>query len=155
MITTPEEVMNTYEYKVAIRSLKIEYPFVIGLDKIVDPAKYTSLIFMDLVIDPTMVAKQYDVDIENYVKYWVSRHKGYFASYLSVMFRAKDEGSNEVIKQMEPNMKKVLEAIHKSNVIPDTMKLDRQLSIGAFVVSSEHIKYPELIEYDPIAKLLP
>ena len=129
---TPEELYDNYEYKVTVKALKREFPFIKDVRVREDQINKYGLIFLEIVIDPFEMAQTYGYNVSNWVKNELRRGQTHSSIAPSVFF---DEPYSEVIK-VGDMIGDLMTNIHNSNAIPDTMKLPRgrQLDFTSFIV---------------------
>lgn len=131
---TAEEVKNNYEFKVTKKSLmqtfdwikdvKLENELEVELDS------YKSLIFLELVIDPEEVEKEYGWKLQEWVVRALNRGETYDSTSLSVMFEITYDESYDVIEKL----RKFIDKIHKSPALPEDLKLEKSLSPLKFTI---------------------
>jgi hypothetical protein len=138
---TPEELYDNYEYKVTVRALKREFPFIKDIRIKEDEINKYGLIFLNIVIDPFEMAETYGYHVSNWVKNNIKKGETDSAITPSVFF---DEPYVDIIKVGEM-IDELLRGIHDSKAIPDTMKLPRgrQLDYSQFVVDPVISPIPE------------
>jgi hypothetical protein len=129
---TPEELYDNYEYKVTVKALKREFPFIKAVRVNEDEINNYGLIFLQIVIDPFLMAETYGYHVSNWVKNELRRGQTHSSIAPSAFF---DE-SYYVVATIEDMIEDLMRNIHNSNAIPDTMKLPRgrQLDYNQFVV---------------------
>ena len=129
---TPEELYDNYEYKVTVRALKREFPFIKDIRIKEDEINNYGLIFLNIVIDPFQMAQTYGYHVSNWVKNNIRRGETDSSITPSVFF---DEPYVDVIK-VGDMVEELMSSIHNSKAIPDTMKLPRgrRLDYSQFVV---------------------
>ena len=129
---TPEELYNNYEYKVTVKALKREFPFIKDIRINEDEINKYGLIFLNIVMDPFEMAKTYGYNVSNWVKNQMRKGEIHSSITPSVFF---NEPYTDVIK-VGDMIDDLLLNIHNSKAIPDTMKLPRgrQLDYSQFVV---------------------
>jgi len=129
---TPEELYDNYEYKVTVKALKREFPFIKDVRIDEDKINQYGLIFLNIVIDPFEMAQTYGYNVNNWVKNELRRGEIHSSITPSSFF---NESYHEVVK-VGDMIEDLMRSIHNSNAIPDTMKLPRgrQLDYSQFVV---------------------
>jgi len=129
---TPEELYDNYEYKVTVKALKREFPFIKDVRIDEDKINQYGLIFLNIVIDPFEMAQTYGYNVNNWVKNELRRGEIHSSITPSAFF---NESYHEVVK-VGDMIEDLMRSIHNSNAIPDTMKLPRgrQLDYSQFVV---------------------
>jgi hypothetical protein len=132
---TFNELKNNYEYKVTVRALKNEFPFIKEVDvkgyggspdDMIN--KYETYIFLDLDIDPFVFTQMYNLTIDPIVLRYLKRGEPYWSAYLSSFAK---EGTNATWP-IAKNIEELMEGIHKSPAIPKELKLDKTLNVGAY-----------------------
>jgi hypothetical protein len=129
---TPEELYDNYEYKVTVKALKREFPFIKDIRIKEDQINKYGLIFLDIIIDPFEMAKTHGYNVSTWVKNNIKKGETDSAITPSVFF---DEPYSQVIK-VGDMITELMDNIHHSKAIPDTMKLPRgrRLDYTSFVV---------------------
>ena len=138
---TPEELYDNYEYKVTVKALKREFPFIKDVRIKEDEINNYGLIFLELIIDPFQMAETYGYHVSNWVKNHMRKGERDSSITPSVFF---DEPYSEVMK-FGNMIDELIRSIHDSKAIPDTMKLPRgrQLDYSQFVVDPSVTPIPE------------
>jgi hypothetical protein len=139
----PEELYRNYEYKVTVKALKREFPFI--KDVRIDEEKINvyGLIFIDIYIDPYEMAKIYNLTPNDYIISSIMRGEGYFNIPVvtpSIFFK---EGYAD-ITPITNSIDRLIDDVHDSNAIPMTMKMyhGRKLAVGGYVVIPEYVSEP-------------
>jgi len=135
-LLTPEQLENSYEYKVVKRMLKKEYPWIIDIiPPSEDKLNEYNLIFLDLVINPYMLQKEMDWPIIYWVMHNLKNFGRYESSYLSVIFDIAYRESEDLVDDMMALAK----GVKKSPALPQDLKLpeSRNFAVGNFIVTSE------------------
>ena len=120
---TPEEVKNNYEFKVTKRALMNELKWIKDVRLVESDLVIYNTIFIDLVIDPILLANQYDWVINK----WVTKNPNYNASSPSMIFNISYE---EGVDKVTDPINKILDDVHRSKAIPQELKLPESRSIG-------------------------
>jgi hypothetical protein len=140
---TPEQLYDNYEYKVTVKALKREFPFI--KDVRIDEEKINKygLIFLELYIDPYQMAKIYNLTPSEFVIGSVMKGEDYFNGPVSTPTIYFKEGL-EQIKPITDSIDRLVNDVHNSNAIPSTMKMyqGRRLSVGGYVVIPEFVTPP-------------
>lgn len=131
---TKEQIESTYEFAVAQRMLKREFPFIKKIELTDDWNDYHSLYFIDLVIDVKKLTDMYN--IKDNTRWYVPMT----TAYLSIMLRAFDNETKEILNNIEDKIKDVLTKLHTSNALTDDMRLDRKLSPSGYIRHSDTAK---------------
>jgi hypothetical protein len=124
---TPEEVKNNYEFKVSKRALMNELKWIKDVRLVESDLVIYNTIFVDLVIDPILLANQYDWILN----IWVTPN--YRSSTPSMFFDITyEEGVDKVVNPID----KILDDVHRSNAIPQEMKLpnSRPIRVGDYYI---------------------
>jgi hypothetical protein len=126
---TYEELLNNYEFKVATRVLKQEFPFItkVYMRNPAEINEYT-IIFVDVDVDPDKLFEYYnDGEPANYVAGYKRRKEFFQTPYLRIAFNTLPSKDTD-----GPN--KVIEKISDSTAIPHHLKLPkpRKLRIGSY-----------------------
>lgn len=133
-ILTPEQVYDSYEYKVSKKILMQRYPWIkdIYLDNIEDINKW-GLIFIIPSVDLIEFAEAYNFTITSWLSHFIKQDEQYEAPFLNLLVQ---ESATHITMEMD----KILENIHKSPAIPEDMKLprDRRLHIGGYTAEAQH-----------------
>ena len=140
---SPENLYSNYEYKVTVKALKREFPFIKDVRIDEDKINQYGLIFIEIYIDPYEMAKMYDLTPSEYIMSSVMKGEDYFNGPVvtpSIYFK---EGMAEV-KPITEAIDRLIDDVHKSNAIPMTMKMfhGRKLSVGGYNVIPEFVTPP-------------
>lgn len=127
---TIDELKNNYEYKVTVRALKNEFPFIkeVGIKDPSEIDKYETYIFLDLDIDPFVLSQMYNFTVNPIVMRYLKRGEPYWSPYLSSFTKEDIESTWPIAKKIE----ELMEGIHQSPAIPRELKLYKQLGIGTY-----------------------
>ena len=120
---TKEQIESTYEFIVAQKLLRKQFPFIKKIELTDDWDKYHSLYFVNITIDVDKLSSMYNVK-DNKSKYYTVND----AAYLSSLLRRYDSDGKEVLNVLEDKIKKTLEGLHDSSALSDDMKLNRKLT---------------------------
>jgi len=140
---TPEELYDNYEYKVTVKALKREFPFIKDVRIDEQQINKYGLIFLEIYIDPYQLAKMYDLTPNEYIMSSIMKGEDYFNGPVitpTIYFRE----AQDVIRPITKDIEKLVEDVHNSNAIPSTMKMyhGRALSVGGYVVIPEFVTPP-------------
>jgi hypothetical protein len=140
---TPEELYDNYEYKVTVKALKREFPFIKDVRIDEESINRYGLIFIELYIDPYEMSRLYNLTPSEYVISSVMKGEDYFNGPVvtpSIYFK---EGLLQ-IKPITEAIDRLVDEVHNSNAIPSTMKMyqGRRLSVGGYVVIPEFVTPP-------------
>jgi hypothetical protein len=135
---TMEEVLNNYQYQVAVRLLKNRFPFIVDVKPSPDINQY-NLIFIDLYVDLSKFLKQTQTTPAPWILYYLSKNEPYEAPFTTMLTREKIDVDAKDIDN-------ILDKIHDSPAIPPTMKLpkNRKLRVGSFIVDPKYNSFEEL-----------
>ena len=130
---TYQEVIDNYEYKVAKKMLMREYPWIKGV--FMNPSdeevnKY-NLIFVDIIIDPYEMCKQYGWTMPWWVTSKLDRGEDFWSPYLSTYL---EDPSSDKARELLNDINDDLRKIHNSPALPVDMRLPgtRKIQIGSF-----------------------
>lgn len=141
---TPEQLYDNYEYKVTVKALKREFPFIKDVRVDEQQLNRYGLIFIDLYIDPYQMAKTYNLTPSPYIISSIMKGEDYFNGPVHTPAIYFKEG----LTQLDPitnSIDRLVSDVHNSNAIPSTMKMyhGRQLSVGGYVVIPEYVTVPQ------------
>jgi hypothetical protein len=132
---TADEVRDTYEFKVIKKALKRKFPFV--KDVLVEEAhlnKFKHIIPVNLVIDPFVIAQQYDVEIKpNYLR-MIKNDDRFISALLDIMFTDRDK-----VKDIDMQMDKLSREVHNSPALPNEYKLPRPITMSLYYIDKDSI----------------
>jgi hypothetical protein len=132
---TADEVKNNYEFKVVRKTLMREFPFV--KDVLVEEEhlnSYKYIIPVSIVIDPFVLALQYNVGIKpSYVR-MIKNDYEFITASLSMMFTDRDK-----VNHIDGQMDKLAREIHNSPALPSEYKLPRPLTMSLVIVDKDSI----------------
>lgn len=124
---TKEQIESSYEFIVALKLLRKQFPFIKKIELTDDWENYHSIYFIEITIDVDKLSSMYNVK-DNKSKYYTVDE----AAYLSSLLRAYDSESKEVLHLIEDKIKKSLDSLHDSSALPDDMKLDKKLANSGY-----------------------
>lgn len=129
---TAKEVINNYEFKVTKKSLMQSFDWIkdVKLENENELDKYESFIFLDLIIDPEEMEKEYGWKLHEWVVRAIDRNETYDSSSLSVIF----DISHDTGSKLSRKVKDFADRIHQSPSLPDDLKLNKQLSPLKFTI---------------------
>ena len=131
---TKQQVEDTYEFKLAKKILKREYPFILDLQMDTEPTKYNAIIFVDAIIDVNKLSDMLNLPVDKNVDIMLKQFGQYNAVYLHHLLDYETEANKEKIKDLEKSVNQTLEALHKSKAIPEKLKLPKVLAVPSFKV---------------------
>ena len=144
---TYQEVIDNYEFKVAKKMLMREYPWI--KDVFMNPEEINkyNLIFVDLIIDPYEMCKQYGWTMPWWVTSKLDRGEDFWSPYLSTYLEEPyPDKARELLGDMNDDLRK----IHQSPALPVDMRLPgtRKIQIGSFhtapnLSTSDNRYYPQ------------
>jgi hypothetical protein len=140
---SPENLYSNYEYKVTVKALKREFPFIKDVRINEEQINRYGLIFIEIYIDPYEMAKMYDLTPSEYIMSSIMKGEDYFNGPVvtpSIYFK---EGYAEM-SPITNAIDKLIDEVHDSNAIPMTMKMfhGRKLAVGGYVVIPEYVSEP-------------
>ena len=121
---TEQDLYNNIEYKMATNSLKRQHQWIKGFEPYNDINKYSSMISLDVIVDFDLLAKTYNWTFNK----WVHLEDGYDTPTLIMVFK---EGRS-IIKPLEDKLNYEFSLMHNTNLIPDDMRLPKELHISGF-----------------------
>ena len=140
---SPEELYSNYEYKVTVKALKREFPFIKDVRIDEQQINKYGLIFIELYIDPYQMAKIYNLTPSQYIMSSIMKGEDYFNGPVftpTIYFKEGLEQINPITDAID----RLVKDVHNSNAIPSTMKMyhGRALSVGGYVVIPEFVTPP-------------
>ena len=140
---TPEELYDNYEYKVTVKALKREFPFI--KDVRIDEEKINKygLIFIVLYIDPYQMAKIYNLTPSEFIMSSIMKGEDYFIGPVitpSIYFKEE----RPQVKHITEAVDTLIDEVHDSKAIPTTMKMfhGRKLAVEGYMVVPEYVTVP-------------
>jgi hypothetical protein len=131
----PEDLYSNYEYKVTVKALKREFPFIKDVRINEENINKYGLIFIYIVIDPYQMAKMYNLTPNKFVLDRIMEGKKDFdiPAITPSIFVSE---SHSDVKPITSAIDNLITDVHNSNAIPSTMKMfrGRQLSVGGYMV---------------------
>lgn len=132
---TADEVRDSYEFKVVRKALMREFPFVkdvLVADEDLNQFKY--IIPVNLVIDPFVLALQYNVGIKPLYLKLIKKDDDFITASLDMMFTDRDK-----VNHIDGQMDKLSREIHNSPALPSEHKLPRPLTMSLVIVDQDSI----------------
>jgi len=135
IIMTGDEIRDNYEFKVVRKALMKEFPFV--KDVFVDDehlSKYQYIIPVNLLIDPFVIAQQYNVGIKPLYLRMIKNDDKFVSAVLDIMFTDRDK-----VKDIDMYMDKLSREVHNSPALPNEYKLPRPITMSLYRVDQNSI----------------
>ena len=132
---TADEIRDNYEFKVVRKALMREFPFV--KDVLVDDehlSKYQYIIPVNLLIDPFVIAQQYNVGIKPSYLRMIKNDDKFVSALLDIMFDDRDK-----VKDIDMQMDKLSREVHNSRALPNEYKLPRPITMSLYLVDQNSI----------------
>lgn len=132
---TADEVRDSYEFKVVRKALMREFPFV--KDVLVEEdniSRYQYIIPVSIVIDPFVLALQYNVGIKPLYLRLIKKDDKFITASLDMMFDDRDR-----VRHIDGQMDKLSREIHNSPALPSEHKLPRPLTMSLVIVDQDSI----------------
>jgi len=131
---TAQELNDNYEYKITKRALIKEFPFVKDVSVKEEAInKWSTIIYIDLIIDPFAFAQQYGFRVWGPIINALKRGENYRSPYISIFIGNDDRV--ELASPVNKAMEELMYGIHKSPAIPHELKLGKELVIGTFTAT--------------------
>lgn len=134
---TPEQVRNSYEFKVLKRLIKDEFDFVTNIDIQDNKLNDYDLVFLDLYVDPFKMAEAYDL------KVW----DGLFITtmFSDMNFESPfprillNDAPPDLSRTLDGELDDIIKSVRQSNVIPNNKKLPepRSFKVGTWIVPKD------------------
>jgi len=140
---SPEELYSNYEYKVTVKALKREFPFIKDVRIDEDNINRYGLIFIEIYIDPYQMAKIYNLTPSEFIMSSIMKGEDYFNGPVitpSIYFKEEQP----VVKPITEAIDTLINEVHDSKAIPSTMKMfhGRKIAVGGYVVIPEYVSEP-------------
>jgi hypothetical protein len=132
---TADKVRDSYEFKVVRKALMREFPFV--KDVLVEEdniSRYQYIIPVSIVIDPFVLALQYNVGIKPLYLRLIKKDDDFITASLDMMFDDRDR-----VRHIDGQMDKLAREIHNSPALPSEHKLPRPLTMSLVIVNKDSI----------------
>jgi hypothetical protein len=129
---TYEQLMDNYEFKIAKKMLKREYPWI--KDVVIkdnDEINKYNLIFLDVIIDPYELGRQEDWTVTSYLSRTINDVGEYWSPYLSSFYK---DIMWEDARPLQDSINKSLASIHTSPALPIELRLpgSRKFQVGSW-----------------------
>lgn len=130
---TPDELRSNYQYKVSVRILKQQFPWIKELTFKDDEVNKYGLIFLDVLMDPDILSEETGWRLVSFAEYDLDKYGNYKSPYLSTVMDITYEQAKELTDQMD----KTLDSVKNSPAIPRDLKLPegRSLAIGSYIIN--------------------
>ena len=140
---TPEELYDNYEFKVTVKALKREFPFIKDVRIDEDKINKYGLIFIVLYIDPYQMGKLYELTPSEFIMSSIMKGEDYFNGPVitpSIYFKEEQP----VVKPITEAIDTLIDEVHDSKAIPTTMKMPqgRKLAVEGYTVIPEYVTVP-------------
>ena len=130
---TYEELIDNYEYKIAKKMLKREYPWIkdVVIKNDHDEINKYNLIFLDIIIDPYELGRQEDWTVSKYLDRSINEQGEYWSPYLSSFYK---DIMWEDARPLQDGINKSLASIHTSPAHPTDLRLpgSRKFQVGSW-----------------------
>lgn len=135
---TKEELYNNYQFKVSKRIIMNEFPFVKDIvvmdEEYINRYRYN--LYVDLIIDPYLMADMYGLTVWSAVIRAHKRGEPYWSTALSVFIDEEDriERVSPIIRRIE----QIFDSVKNSEALPNELKL-----YGKSINPSSYWSYPD------------
>jgi len=128
---TYEQLIDNYEFKIAKKMLKREYPWIKDVVIREDEINKWNLIFLDVTIDPYELGRQEDWTVARYLDRSIRDNGEYWSPYLSTFYK---DVMWEDARPLQDSINKSLESIHTSPALPIELRLpgSRKFQVGSW-----------------------
>jgi hypothetical protein len=112
-----------------------EFPFV--KDVLVEEnniSRYQYIIPVSIVIDPFVLALQYNVGIKPLYLRMIKNDDSFITASLDMMFTDRDK-----VKEIDMQMDKLSREVHNSPALPPEYKLPRPITMSLYIVNKDSI----------------
>jgi hypothetical protein len=141
---TEEQFIQTPQYKLVQRFLKVKYPWIKSITPSNKFDEYTLVRFVDVIINLKTLMDTYDLDLSTWAKpEYIDRLKLsniYYTPYLSQLFdidRTDDDNvMSKLQKQLEGDVKKLV----RSSALPEEFKSDKNVTVLGFISDINDVK---------------
>ena len=116
---TPQELENSYHYKVVKKILKREFPWIKDITFDPEELNKTRGIYLDFDIDPQLLSKTYNFELKGPILTAIRNDKEYDALFLSMFGDLDAEDSNDITNKI----------IHIANSVGDSKAFPNELKI--------------------------
>jgi hypothetical protein len=141
---TEQDLINSLEFKIIKKTLKLEYPWIKDIIPDGDPDMYKFTIYINVIFDPFELSKIFNIPPANWVRrFLLDAGKIEQLCSLSTFFNIK---VREQILNIEDEIKRTIKSIHSSRVINQSLKLDREILISGFNVYTDQLSEESLSE---------
>jgi hypothetical protein len=141
---TEQDLINSLEFKIIKKTLKLEYPWIKDIIPDGDPDMYKFTIYINVIFDPFELSKIFNIPPANWVRrFLLDDGKIEHLSCLSTFFNIK---IREQILNIKDEIKRTIKSIHSSRVINQSLKLDREILISGFSVYTDQLSEESLSE---------
>ena len=141
---SPENLYNNYEYKVTVKALKREFPFIKDVRIDEQQINKYGLIFIYIYIDPYEMTKIYNLTPSESIMSSIMKGEDYFnGPVVNPSIYVKEDYND--IRHITDGIDRLIDDVHDSKAIPMTMKMfhGRKLAVGGYVVIPEYVSEPD------------
>ena len=129
---TEEEIKNNYEFKVIVRLLKREFPFIkdVNFKHNEEINKWNDSIYINLDIDPFILSHMYGLPLWKVIVDYLRRGESYWTPYISIFLDGNDR-----VRDAEPINRAIeglIMGVHRSPAIPEELKLGKLIIVGSY-----------------------
>jgi hypothetical protein len=114
---TEQEIYDSYEFKLVRKILKKEFKWIKDIRLSGDPNRYSTLIFVTIIMDPFECAEEEGLTVAHYIK------KNKPAEVMSFPVFFSESINNPLVSNIQDEIENVFKDIKKNPSIPNELKL--------------------------------
>ena len=136
---TVQDVMDTYEFKVAKKVMMDRYPFIIDITPTSDEdiQKFNSLLFVKIFVDGNKIQEYFKSPLRKSIFRDMEKGWEYYTPFLSMMFEGNLEVSQRT-SRVQKDSDTLFDKIHRSPAIPNEVKIPKKtLHISTYNITPE------------------
>lgn len=124
---TEQEIYNNQEFKTLRKILKKEFKWIKDVRLKGDPNKYSSLVFLEAIIDPWEFAEEENFTIAPYVR------KDRELDFTGLSVFVNESSNDPILRSIENEIDKIIRDLHNTQALPSEYKLkDKRFSLDYF-----------------------
>ena len=114
---TEQEIYDSYEFKLVRKILKKEFKWIKDVRLSGDPNRYSTLIFVSIIMDPFECAEEEGLTVANYIK------KNRPSDVISFPVFFSESINHPLVTNIEKEIENIFKDVKKNPSIPNELKL--------------------------------
>lgn len=137
---TPEQIRNSYEFKIVSRILKEKYPYITKIDFDDADLNQYRTIFLAVTVNPFIIQKMYGWKIIDFIPNML------FAPYYMAYITSAFDAPFKIGIKINDEMNDVVSQIHETEALPHELKLPRNMKVFSYNITKDSYALPQGME---------